>query len=106
MDSYQLVAGLSDIKKELVVKTGSSKALSEVQLWFSYEDGVLYAHDYNDHAKCIVLAILKIDETWVYFLQSNGYGFKLIKEATEQYLVDTIAKELNSTNFSHGFVPT
>ena len=53
MQTFHIIAGFSDIKYELRIKANITKSLQELELWFTYEEGVLYAHDYVDHYKCI-----------------------------------------------------
>ena len=68
MQTFHIIAGFSDIKSELRTKTKITKPLQELELWFTCEDDVFYAHDYDDHQKCIALALYKPeDKSWKHF---------------------------------------
>lgn len=65
MLAYQIVAGFLEIKIELRKKENISKKLVDLYLWVSNEDNLLCVHDYEDHKKCMTLAIYnKTRDEW------------------------------------------
>src|SRR3989338_9180852 len=103
MKSHQIVAAFSDIKVELRTKAGIEKPLSEIRLWFTVDEGAVYAHDDVDHGKCIFLAVLRShDEDWSHHLKKGTYGRQLIEDLTLEFGIHELADVLNGLWDSHG----
>ncbi len=106
MQAHYIVAGFSDIKSEFLEKTKIAKTIKDLSLWFTFEDDVLYAHDFLDHNVCIVIAIYSSDKnSWNILLKEKGYGYRLV-----QYLIglssrDKLMKAFNEYYRSYGFSP-
>ncbi len=102
MQTYQIVSGFSDIKSELRRKARIKKPLSELRLWFSLSEGVLYVHDYSDHMCSIVIA-LKAKTHWIVYLDNKTFGYRLVFEIVnsvpEMKLVEYLSQlhEINGT---------
>jgi hypothetical protein len=104
MESFQIIRGFTEIKLELIKKCGLSKTPQELRLWFSFENDVLYAHDYENHKDCLALAIWEGDQIRIR-VNPQGYaglliGYALIKQHSKRKL----AEFLNVTYESHGFL--
>ena len=105
MEAYQIVAGFSDIKEFLRTKTRTQKSLTELQLWFSFENDVIYVHDYFEHKTSAALAVYSADQNlWTVYLEKN-FGERLIRRV----IYTTPNKEINGTLNRlydlHGFIP-
>lgn len=106
MDTYQIIAGFSEIKSELRTKARIQKSLDEITLWFSFEENILYVHDYDDHFKCMILAIYNRGANeWMYFLAKSGYGKMLVEDVCTIYSSNEIIRKLMELYRSHGFIP-
>jgi hypothetical protein len=104
VESYQVISGFSDIKSELRDKAKIKKPLSEIQLWFTVDRGVLCVHDFSEHEKCIVLAIYSEKKTsWTVFLKKVS-GRRLVMWVL-QYPPGRIGTEFNKLNDLYGFLP-
>lgn len=107
MQAYHIIAGFSDIKSELRTKLGIKKSFTELQLWFSLNDGVLYTHDYADHNKNMVLAVHNpFRGGWKVFLQKGTFGEVLVKHIVEKYSANEVLEEILNLYRSHGFFPS
>ena len=105
MHAYQIVAGFSEIKSELRNKTNINKVLSDLQLWFSYEVDVLYAHDHADHLKCIALALYKRPEgTWAISFTGGAYGKQLVAHVINKFGAKSSAYEFNNLFQLYGYI--
>ncbi len=106
MESYQIIAGFSDLKAEFQLKSGTTKSLEELQLWFSFEEDVLYVHDYTDHNVCIVLAVLSNDKNkWQIYLKKGTFGERVVVATIASAPIDKIADSLNYQYRLYGFGP-
>jgi hypothetical protein len=102
LQDYQIVSGFSDIKSELRTKSEIKKSLSEIRLWFSLEGDVLYVHDYDDHEKCIALAI-QSSKGWVVFLGKGKSGFRLLEYVFSRVTFVQVPEELNEQYKLYGY---
>ena len=112
MQSYQIFVGFSDIKSELRKRTRIFKDMQEMKLWFSLAHGVLYAHDYHEHSKCIVIAFRTISTdipstgtplvNWSIKLDPKTFGHMLILDVVNSVPEESIIKELNARYYTHG----
>ncbi|MEQ1665110.1 MAG: hypothetical protein ABL927_07005 [Bdellovibrionales bacterium] len=106
MDALHIIAGFSDIKSELRTKTRLSTTLDQLELWFTFDNNVLYIHDYDDHEKCIPLVIFaSTNRSLTYLLPDHGYGFNLVKYICENNSYDEILEPIKGLYASHGFIP-
>jgi hypothetical protein len=104
LETYQIIAGFSDIKNELRIKASINKAFSELDLWFSLEEGVLYVHDYSDHAKSLALAAQNLtNKKWWIFLRKRTFGYLLIEQMLQKHVLEELIDELQELYSSHGF---
>lgn len=101
MQSHQIISGFSDIKSELQKRTGMNKQMSELRLWFSRTDDVLYAHDYDLHRCCIMVAI-KTGGGWNIRLDPRTFGSKLILETLRDTAEEEIINELHRLYREYG----
>jgi hypothetical protein len=86
MQAFQIIHGFSGIKSELRTKNRILKPLSELELWFTFQNEVFRAHDYDDHDKCLALANYDLIEgKWRYRLKPGGYGDMLVRDVCETY---------------------
>lgn len=85
MQDYQIVAGFSEIKLQFRMKANLNKSLDEFHLWFSFEEGILFVHDFDDHGKNMALAIYSKQEAkwWVVF-RGKSYGREVIEFGIHQ----------------------
>lgn len=68
METYQIIAGLSGLKVLFRTKTQTPKTMDELELWFTFEDDILWIHDSQDHRKCVMLAIWRLESSsWLIF---------------------------------------
>ncbi len=104
MKAYQIIAGFSDIKSVFRTKTKTSKTMEELDLWFSIEDDVLYAHDRILHDQCIALAVYnKNHKYWSVTLKPNTYGKRLVVDVCAEHKIKTVCARLNDLYVLHGF---
>ena len=105
MLAYQIVAGFSDIKSELRKQFHQNKNLGDLQLWFSFEQDAFYAHDYQDHPKCMTLAIYnRTEKTWQVTFGGGTYGKRLIQHAINNYDVSDLTDKFHYLYRSHGYI--
>lgn len=96
MLSYQFVAGLSEIKTRLRTHNNLKKSLVDLQLWFSFEVGVLFVHDFHDHEKCLVLAEYNnLKREWRILFRGKAYGRQVIAYVIGQNRPEEIASGFN-----------
>lgn len=80
--------------------------MNELGLWFSFEEGILYVHDYADHEQCIAIAIYsRPQNNWRITLKQGTFGRKLIEWIVSKEEFGKIANKLNHEYVSYGFVP-
>lgn len=105
MLAYQIVAGFSEIKSQFRIKENLTKPLAELQLWFSFEEDILYVHDFHDHEKSMALAIYNGRETkwWVVF-RGKGYGRRVIEYAIDRFELNKLAGRFYKLYRSHGYL--
>src|SRR2546429_129668 len=106
MQDTQIIAGFSDLKLQFSDKHTISGPLIELVLWFHLQDEVLYMHDYHNHAKFIILAVLKSEFDWITFLKPGSLGERLVKHAITNYRLEkfnTVDAFLNEKFSSHGY---
>jgi hypothetical protein len=104
VESYQVIAGFSDIKVEFLKKTGSTKALDELHLWFTLEDGMLAVHDYDEHKICVLVAVDNgPGKEWTIFLEPLSFGYLLIEYELTTDVSINLAWRLNRSFKSNGF---
>jgi hypothetical protein len=101
MPRYQIISGFSDIKSEIRTKTRTPRAQNDLRLWFSLTEGSLYAHDFNEHKYCVLIAYKSYDY-WVVRLDTKIYGHKLIYKAVTEYKENEIIKKLHRLYESYG----
>ncbi len=106
MESYQIISGFTDIKSELRAKTKIDKDMTELQLWFSFEDDLLCVHDYDKHAKNIILAIYYSEnQNWSIIYKKKGNGYNLIDTVVRTTAIDKITEKFNKLYRLNGFGP-
>jgi hypothetical protein len=106
LEARQIIAGFTDIKAELIRQTGIKKEIYELHLHFTLIDGVLYAHDRYEHAKCIAIAVkVESSQGWSGLLKNKYYGSLLIKFAIRQDSESKILSEIKDLYKSNGFIP-
>ncbi|GEM_PF-3726818 len=105
MLAYQIVAGFSEIKSQLRKQTNLSKSLEVLQLWFSFEEDVLYAHDFHDHKKCMALAVYKRNNSsWLVTFRGSAYGRQVIEYGINRSELNKLAYIFNDLYKSHGYI--
>lgn len=103
MKAHHIIAGFSDIKVQFIEMTRTLKSLQELQLWFTFEDNVLYAHDYFEHETSMALAILNpTGNAWTICLRKNSYGEELVDFLIGSTALEKLQKEFNDQYGSHG----
>src|SRR5205814_5781464 len=106
MDWYKIVAGFSYIKLLLIEKCDLNKTVQELNLWFSYENEVTYAHDKQNHIKNIPIAIYEND-FWYSRLVLKSFGDKLLRYAITLVETDApkseLAQRLNKLYEEYGY---
>jgi hypothetical protein len=106
METYQVIAGYSDIKVELKERAGILKPLSDIKLWFTFEDEILCVHDFENHDKYIIVAFCDVDQcSWKILLRSGSYGEKLVLSWTSSIAAAKLARELNVEYSLMGHTP-
>lgn len=105
MQSHQIISGFSDIKAELRTQTRTDKPMSELRLWFSLTDGVLYVHDYDLHRCCFVVAI-KTGLEWNVRLDPKTFGYMLIRETIGNGLEEKTVNRLHDLYDECGYYPS
>jgi hypothetical protein len=95
MQSYQIIAGFSDIKSELRIRAKTNKEMAKLRLWFSMSNDILYVHDFDHHKCCFAIAI-KRDGEWNVRLDNRTFGHKLILETTRELPTDKIVEKLRN----------
>ena len=106
MQTFHIIAGFSDIKSELRTRAQISKSLQQLELWFTCDENVLYVHDYDDHQKCVVLAIYNPrSNLWNYFLRKGSFGELLVKQKCESTPVNLLADVFYKLYRLYGFIP-
>lgn len=84
MQSHHIIAAFSDLKSEIRTKYRPDLEQSQLKLWFSFEHGVLYVHDFSKHERCIALAIYNSKfREWETLFTERHYGKTLVKYVTE-----------------------
>ena len=105
MLAYQIIAGFSEIKSEIRNQYNLTENLEDFQLWFSLEQDIIYAHDYQEHEKCIALAIYKRPEnTWRITFSGGDYGKQVITYATNKFEIEDIDEAFYDLYRSHGYI--
>ena len=105
MQTYHIVAGFSEIKSQLRTQTNLIKPLEELMLWFSFEDDVLYVHDFDNHDKCIALAAYnKSEKTWKVVFRGGAYGRQVIENAIVKFERTKLSEKLNSSYRLNGYI--
>ncbi len=105
MQSHQIISGFSDIKAELRTRTRTNRPMSELRLWFSLTDGLLYAHDYELHRCCIVIAI-KNSDNWFVRLDPKTFGYKLVSETISRWPEVKLVKQFQVLYEGYGHYPS
>ncbi|MEQ1665364.1 MAG: hypothetical protein ABL927_08325 [Bdellovibrionales bacterium] len=72
-----------------------------MRFWFTLENGVLYAHDYDDHQHCIALAI-KAKNKWRVILDLRSNGHRLIYKVVHENIESKILKTLDELYTEYG----
>lgn len=104
METYQIIAGFSDLKVLFRTKVQMTKSLEELELWFSFDGEVLWMHDYNEHEKCMALAILgQSDMQWSIYAKDGTYGRNLIEEILFSNPLHKVARKINQQFELYGF---
>jgi hypothetical protein len=104
MESYQIVAGLSDLKVLFRTKTKTLKTLQGLELWCSFENDILWIHDYHDHKQVIIAALYLTDsKAWAFYTVKGTYGDKLLRQLTVDFPPRQVAFQLNRFLESFGF---
>ncbi len=105
MQTYHIVAGFSEIKFQLRTQNNLIKPLEELRLWFSFEEDVLYVHDFDNHDKCIALAVYnKSEKAWQIVFRGGAYGRQVIENAINSYDLKVLAISTNNLYKSHGYI--
>ena len=105
MQTYQIVAGFSDIKSELQIRANINRDLKDLQLWFSFEEGVLYVHDHREHEKCIALALYnESQQVWQITFGGGAYGKQLIRHAVRSFSTGTLIRNFYRLYRLHGYI--
>jgi hypothetical protein len=106
MQAYQIIYGFSGIKSELRTKIRILKPIEKLELWFSIESSVLYAHDADDHPKCLALAIYDASTTtWRYLLSAESYEDMLVRDICESTPVHKVLDEIIDRFNLYGYIP-
>jgi hypothetical protein len=58
MESLKIMAGFKDIQTQFRIKYPNTEFTDYLHLWFQFSDGILFAHNYNDHSQLIAIAIV------------------------------------------------
>jgi hypothetical protein len=96
METYQVIAGYSDIKVELKERAGILKPISDIKMWFTFEDEMLCVHDYEEHDKYFIAAIYDSAQTsWKLLLPVGSYGERLVLRRISSVALAKLAEELN-----------
>jgi hypothetical protein len=75
MQVLQIIRGFSDLKVQFQSKTGTTKALKDLRLWFAFKSDLLTLHDYYDHKSYIIIASRNPrDEIWQSYLDASSPG--------------------------------
>ncbi len=105
MEAYQIIYGFSEIKSELRSHAQALRSTEQLELWFTFDEGVLRVHDYEDHARSAVLAIYNSkNQLWKYFLRTGSYGEKLIKDICETHPKEDVIHNIRNLYYLHGFI--
>jgi hypothetical protein len=75
--------------------------MDELRLWFTLENGVLYAHDYVDHKYAIAIAI-KARDKWHIILDTQSNGHRLIYKVVHENIDSKILKTLDELYTEYG----
>ncbi len=106
MEAIQVVAAFSDITSQLIANTDGQKDKSQIKLHFTFNSGLLRAHDYFNHKRSIILAIYSEQtEKWWCCLKQDGYGAKLICEVVSKNNLDSLERVLKDLYSTHGSFP-
>ncbi len=108
MQPIQIISGFSDIKVQFADKRRIRKPLSELHLWFTDFDGMIYVHDYKQHGTSMVIA-LNTRVGWKVTLIKNSRGAELtidlIKKYESEKSWDRISLIFNKFYAEFGFFP-
>ena len=106
MQSQYIIAGFTDIKSELRIKTRTEIDITDLHLWFTLQDNVLYVHNYSDHKICTALALYKLTEnSWRVYLRPGCYGEQLVVFLTAITPLNNLAENFNLHYDLYGFSP-
>ena len=79
MQDYQITSGFSDIKTQFIRKNSSLKVAKDLDLWFTFKNDFLLAHDTEFHNLVLVMAWYnKRNNTWKSFLVKRSLGEKVM----------------------------
>jgi hypothetical protein len=76
--------------------------MDDLRLWFSLVNGVLYAHDYDDHKYAIAIAI-KTKNKWHIILDVRSNGHRLILDVFNSTAERLIITKLTKLYETHGY---
>ncbi len=98
MHDLQITAGFSDIKLQLLKKTGLKKEIREFDLWFRFVTNQLTAHDSVDHDSNILLASFNPKtRNWTSFLVRGSLGEKVMTELLIRFNRKLLEQGFNDT---------
>ena len=89
MQQKDLVVGFSDLKDILIQTYKIEKPREQIRLYFSFVEEELTMHDYEDHAKAIVL--LQAGEVR---LQTGSFGWRLVNFVKGSRKPDALLNDL------------
>ncbi len=106
METVHIIAGFSDITSELVQRTAGHKEKSLIKLHFSFENGLLRAHDFSNHSRFIILAVYNDKaEKWWCCLRTDSNGARLISDVTGKSPPVQILLALENLYLANGSFP-
>lgn len=106
METYQVIAGFSDIKVELKERGRITKSFSELRLWFTFRDDILCVHDYADHSKFIIIGLYDSKlNSWSILLRANSYGERLVLKMTSGKPSDDLVSAFQTAYLLLGHIP-
>jgi hypothetical protein len=77
MQSYEIILGFSDIKKQLINKCGLNKSVQELVIWFSQRENEIYVHDNANHNANMLIALVVGGDN-KYYLEANSFGLRTV----------------------------
>ena len=103
MEQIKIIAGFTNIRNQFRTRVSNSRDKENLELWFSFKQNILCAHDYDSHNTNMVIAAW-IDLKWRIYLNESSYGEKLVKFLVNTTKRSNLEERINNLYKTHGHI--